>query len=66
MHRVTYEFKHTHTPTHYLFIFIGADTSVFNPDGKTVYVETYEDKGKLVFDKHYNYQDLPGLWVAGL
>ncbi len=49
----------------FLYIYTGGDPSLTTPEGKAVNEEVYEDKGKLVFDKHYRQADLPGLWVAG-
>ncbi|CAH1781145.1 unnamed protein product [Owenia fusiformis] len=43
---------------------MGVDPGRAAPDGQTVNVEIYEDKGKLVKDRRYRRKDLPGLWVA--
>ena len=43
----------------------GGDSALSTREGRAVNQETYEDKGKLVFDRRYRPADQPGLWVAG-
>ena len=43
---------------------LGADSTICDKQGRAVFEEVYEDRGKLVFRRKYRLADLPGLWAA--